>query len=297
MAEATSVVATLTIFGEAVDPDEIAAILGCAPDRSHRVGDSVSSRGTSTHPAGLWSITSERELPKDAPLSEHVASLFPRVVSDAGAWEQLNAAHTCRVIAGWFMVSEIEGLRITPEVMADLAARGLALDFDVYKPGDDSDADADLCRCTDAPPLKVMAQFSTNPIHCMRCNLKVRFEQLGLPDNVGFGARNWASIARAFVALDLDSQEYEVFAFGEQENIESPLNRRGRDVAASVGAACRRTYLWWNRSEGLILQDQIPPCPVCGNRMTDYLDCKFAILTCEDCLIVTDKGDQYVDAE
>ncbi len=142
------------------------------------------------------------------------------------------------------------------------------------------DTEDEVCSCEDEPPIKLMAALSSNPVHCMNCNLWVEPETLGLSSEVTQALANWAAIARAIEYLDLDSQEYEAFAITEEENIESPLNRRGRDVVTLLQHT-RPCYLWWHPCEETRVNVPNPTCPICDRPMISYTKCFFPVWVCQ----------------
>lgn len=141
VADPGSLVASITVFGESVDPDEITGLVGAPPDRSHRVGDLVSPNrnSVSTHRRGLWSISTEGRLDASAHLSDHIRDLLERVTGDAGVWSVLAARHSTRVFVGWFMHRGNEGAHVESDVLMELGRLSLQLDFDLYSapPGED----------------------------------------------------------------------------------------------------------------------------------------------------------------
>jgi len=134
MAEAAQIVASLTVVGDQVDPDEVTAILGSAPDDAGKVGDPVSPHSSDKRRTGFWSISTTGRMPDTASLSQHVQSLLTRVTTDAAAWKELATRHSIRVFVGWFMEKENEGAGLDPGLLQELARRGVAIDFDIYSP-------------------------------------------------------------------------------------------------------------------------------------------------------------------
>jgi hypothetical protein len=132
MAEPGRIEASLTVVGDGVDPDEISRLLCADADRSHRVGDLVSTRSSARRRAGAWIISTEGSVPGTAPLATHVSALLARVTSDPAIWRTLAERHSIRVFVGWFMTRENEGTMLDPSLLDELGRRSLSLDFDVY---------------------------------------------------------------------------------------------------------------------------------------------------------------------
>jgi Domain of unknown function (DUF4279) len=134
VAHAGRVTATLVVRGEGLEPDEITRILGASPDRLHRIGDLVSSRGTGRHKQGMWSITSiDGGIPESAPLADHIAALMQRTASDHAVWRALAERFQIHIAVGWFMATWNEGVSLPPQLLEELGRRSLPVDFDVYE--------------------------------------------------------------------------------------------------------------------------------------------------------------------
>ena len=112
MAEPGRTYASITVAGEKVDPDEITALLGAAPEKSHRVGDHVSPRNTSTWKTGMWSISSRYALPDERDLATHIRWLSGKVSDDIAIWRGLADSHATRVFVYWAMEVGNEGLSL-----------------------------------------------------------------------------------------------------------------------------------------------------------------------------------------
>lgn len=132
MADLARCVATLRIEGDTLVPQEVTSLLGCAPSRSHALGDVLSSRRTPAKTAdfGLWSLESAEAAPAD--FDAQVASILDRLPGDAQTWQQLAARFDLSLFCGWFMEHWNEGVSIAPGTLRALAERGIRLDVDLY---------------------------------------------------------------------------------------------------------------------------------------------------------------------
>ena len=90
---------------------------------------------------------------------------------------------------------------------------------------------------------------------------------------------SWCSVSLAFESLYLDSQEYEEFAIREMENVESALNRRGRELVSEL-QEIRRCYLWLTLSEDASGKLLVMTCPICEQAMAQYATCFFPVSIC-----------------
>ena len=134
MAGSAVLAVSISIFGEGVDPDEVSQALGATPDRSHRVGETVSAESSARRRTGLWSITTHGSVADEAVLADHIAVILGRVSSDVAIWRQLADHHSTRVFISWFMGEGNEALRVDASILAELARRALHLDIEVYAP-------------------------------------------------------------------------------------------------------------------------------------------------------------------
>lgn len=99
MAELARGVAALRITGDHLVPDDITALLGCEPSRSHALGDTLESDKLPARIArfGLWSLTTDETVPAD--LDAQVAELLGRMTNDEaiGGNYAPSIASTCSV--------------------------------------------------------------------------------------------------------------------------------------------------------------------------------------------------------
>jgi hypothetical protein len=72
----------------------------------------------------------------------------------------------------------------------------------------------ELCACVDEPPIKLMSTggIGFNPIHCLKCNLELRPERLGLSSELVDAIAEWYRTYGAIDALELASGPYESWA-------------------------------------------------------------------------------------
>jgi hypothetical protein len=126
--------ATLRFFGEALDPDEITALLGKPPTRSCRKGDERSLHGgaTSREPRGSWIRTVRRLSPGD--LDAQIDNLLSDLTQDIAVWQALSERFQADLFCGLFLREGNEGLPVSPETLLALGMRGLKLDLDIYGP-------------------------------------------------------------------------------------------------------------------------------------------------------------------
>lgn len=101
--------ATLRVFGERVEPEEITAGLGIDPTYCHRKGD----RRSLTAPPwehGMWSYSPS--LLEDRPLGEHIDALWARIKPRKSYLFALKAVATVDVFLGYRSNSDTAGIEV-----------------------------------------------------------------------------------------------------------------------------------------------------------------------------------------
>lgn len=126
----------LRFFGDDLHPEELTASLGVSPTKSARKGDARRTHaGTNVvAKSGKWLLEAPRMLP--ANLDAQIAGILGLASQDLSIWQSLTTRFDADVFCGLFMRDTNEGLGLSQKTLADLAARGLKLDFDVYNPID-----------------------------------------------------------------------------------------------------------------------------------------------------------------
>jgi len=126
--------ASLRVFGDGLEPEEVSALLGREPTRSHRKGDLAGSdspgRSGSVEPTGAWILDSW--LPEKAEIEEHVEALLGAVSNDSDEWERLTERFSASVLCSAFLDQYNEGFELSPRIAQSLSERGLVIAFDVY---------------------------------------------------------------------------------------------------------------------------------------------------------------------
>ena len=124
MAAIGRVRASLRVFGEALDPDEVSALLGRPPSRQHRKGDKVEGKGgDAIEPTGAWILDSW--LPEKAEIEEHVEALLGAVSNDSDEWERLTERFSASVLCSAFLDQYNEGFELSPRLAGALAELGM----------------------------------------------------------------------------------------------------------------------------------------------------------------------------
>lgn len=133
MAAIARVRASLRVFGDSLEPEEVSSLLGHQPTRSHRKGDktpNASGRASSTELTGVWIL--ESGLCEKAEIEEHLEALFSAVSNDSDEWASLTSRFSASVLCSIFLDPDNEGFELSPRIAQSLADRGLVIAFDIH---------------------------------------------------------------------------------------------------------------------------------------------------------------------
>ena len=130
MAAIARVRASLRVVGDSLEPDEVSALLGHEPTRSHRKGDKMGADGSAVEPTGTWILDSW--ISEKAEIEEHVETLLSVVSNDPDEWANLTSRFSAWVLCSAFLDQYNEGFEISPRLARSLSDRGLVIAFDIY---------------------------------------------------------------------------------------------------------------------------------------------------------------------
>lgn len=136
MAAIARVRASLRVFGDALEPEEVSALLGHEPTRCHRKGDKCGPHGVSIEPTGAWILDSR--ISEKAEVEDHVESILALLSTDGDEWASLTERFSASILCGLFLDQYNEGFELSPRLCKAIASRGLVIAFDLYS----GDADA-----------------------------------------------------------------------------------------------------------------------------------------------------------
>ena len=130
--------ASLRIFGDDLDPEEITRTLGKAPTRTQRKGGPVGNRKDTkniAHTGGWWLQILDRT-PGD--LDGQVRELLDGLTQDLEVWADIHArCSKLDLFCGLFMGEDNQGETLSPETLQALGARNIKLELDIYGPEQD----------------------------------------------------------------------------------------------------------------------------------------------------------------
>jgi hypothetical protein len=127
--------ASLRLFHEDLDPEELTETFGIRPTRSHRKGDCrIDKRGRRFSPfrKGSWRLDSETHVQaKD--IDSHILWILDEMSHCVGAIHKLQAlGYDTDVMCGWFANADNTCPSLEVETMRRLSVFRLACWFDVY---------------------------------------------------------------------------------------------------------------------------------------------------------------------
>ena len=130
--------ASLRIFGDDLEPDEVTALLGASPTHAVRRGDLRSTR-PETRPAraGSWRLQSGYAKPGDLDVQIH--DLLALTTDEPAVWKTIHERYQADLFCGLFMQTGNDGLSLKPETLVAIVSRGLELQLDIYDPTADED--------------------------------------------------------------------------------------------------------------------------------------------------------------
>lgn len=121
---------TLSVRGDALEPEAITAALGCSSDRSWRRGEMIriSDRAKPVKAkTGYWSVTSDERHDLDGALR----SLFERISPETD-WPQLTGSFEVYIDCGLWLGGYNQQFELGDEAIAMLAERRIGIGFDAY---------------------------------------------------------------------------------------------------------------------------------------------------------------------
>ena len=130
MSALSKTAASLRLFGDDLNPNEVTRLLGKEPDVAERKGD-VRTSG-STVRRGRWSVKVGRRAPGD--LDGQIAELLAGTTEDLAVWQRLTSVYAVDIFCGLFLEQENEGVDVSPRTLRMLGERGIKLQLDIYAP-------------------------------------------------------------------------------------------------------------------------------------------------------------------
>jgi hypothetical protein len=129
------------VCGDDLDPDEITRLMGRAPSRAQRKGQSVlDSTGQVKRIARTGSWLLDNPLDAEATIEEGIESLLGGLPGDDRTWVALGQRFQVDLLCDVFVRGVNRGFGLSPRVLGLLAMRGIELGLDIYCEPDDAQA-------------------------------------------------------------------------------------------------------------------------------------------------------------
>jgi hypothetical protein len=133
MAEIAQSSASLSFFGDDLDPVELTKMLNGQPTYSVKKGDFHTF--PPNHPnrvaqTGSWRLSSEYEAGDQ--IDRQIADILNKLTPDLAVWAWLVRRFKTRIFCGVWLDEENQGLGLTPGTLQMLGERGIKLDLDIY---------------------------------------------------------------------------------------------------------------------------------------------------------------------
>lgn len=127
-------VATLRIFGDDLDPDNITKLLGSPPTKAHRKGEVLTGKDGQSRSAktGAWRLEAQDKEP--CALNEQVHELLSKLSIDPKVWAELKSRYEMDLFCGLFLGDGNQGESLSPDTLSALGKRGITLGLDIYGP-------------------------------------------------------------------------------------------------------------------------------------------------------------------
>ncbi|MGZ5873550.1 MAG: DUF4279 domain-containing protein [Bradyrhizobium sp.] len=134
MSAISKTAASLRLFGDDLNPDDVTRLLGKRPDAAERRGEIVRAPSGRERVArqGLWRVQLERRAP--GYLDGQIAELLVGTTEDLAVWQRLTSAYHVDVFCGLFLDKENEGICVSSQTLRLLGNSGIKLHLDIYAP-------------------------------------------------------------------------------------------------------------------------------------------------------------------
>ena len=122
--------ATLRIFGEGMNPDEVTAVLGVNPTHTRNPRFPIQHHIDNF---GNWSLTLSSEdegMPSE--VEQVIDNLIRRLPNDPDVWRQLTQRFKVDVFVGLFLYADNRGFELSPVACKWVSDLGIKIGFDIY---------------------------------------------------------------------------------------------------------------------------------------------------------------------
>jgi hypothetical protein len=133
MAELNQSGASLRIFGDTLEPNEISKVLGCAPTASYLKGDIQTfktSKKERIRKTGMWLLEADYRKPGD--LDAQVVEIFDKLNPDLSVWASLTKKFHVDLFCDFSMKKTDEGIEISAKTLQTLGERNIPVGICLY---------------------------------------------------------------------------------------------------------------------------------------------------------------------
>jgi hypothetical protein len=123
---------SLRLFGDDLDPEEVSALLGCAPTDGKKKGDRRLGKSGHEQVAkkGSWRLQAPES--EGADLDGQLDWIFSRLTKDLDVWKLLSLRYRLDLFSGLFLKEENRGISLSPKSLKEIADRNVSIGFDIY---------------------------------------------------------------------------------------------------------------------------------------------------------------------
>jgi hypothetical protein len=121
--------ATLAVYGENLEPQDVTALLGVEPTRAFRKGDKQGPRSPAM-PHGAWFLEVRGIAP--AGPDTQLEILLSKLRAPGSVWRELNDRYTVQVRFAVHFEGWNKGFELNKNLTSRLADLGAGLTFDIY---------------------------------------------------------------------------------------------------------------------------------------------------------------------
>ncbi len=128
---ATSILSSITLTGEDLDPEQVTDALGITPTKTWRIGDPIQNTLLKRKHSG-WSVATPRQVSLD--LAKQVRDLLrelePKFPAIAALRERLGFA--VEVSCAIYIYGDTPSMHLDREILSMVERLGAEIDFDLY---------------------------------------------------------------------------------------------------------------------------------------------------------------------
>jgi hypothetical protein len=121
--------ATLRLWGDSLDPEEVSKALGCEPTEKWRKGDPHPTVAGRVATFGMWSLKAAGH--SSGSIEAQVSWLLSLVTNDAAVWGELSVYERDIFTGGWINRWNTS-FEMNANVLRELGTRLIPITFDLY---------------------------------------------------------------------------------------------------------------------------------------------------------------------